>query len=387
MTGPLLLPDASGRLTPYTLSPDRPEFLRPTRPFASRTAFAAAHVVKDPLGSESGEGAVDWDATLRFRDHLWSYGLGVAEAMDTAQRGMGLDYGATRVLIERACVAARAVGGAIVCGAGTDQLPPGPATSLTVISDAYEEQCAHIEAAGGGVVVMASRQLAATARGPEDYAAVYDRVLEQVGGPVIIHWLGEMFDPALAGYWGSADVGEAMDSCLDVISRHARKVRGVKLSLLDAAHEKTMRARLPSGVRMFTGDDFNYPELILGDGTHDSDALLGIFDPIAAAASAALQALDADDVAAYERVFAPTVPLARKVFEAPTYYYKTGVVFLAFLNGFQDHFRMLAGLESARSIVHLSELFRLADAAGVLQDPELAARRMRLVLQLSGIDA
>jgi len=349
-------------------------------------AYAAAHVVKDPLGAESGEKAVDWDATLAFREHLWSYGLGVAEAMDTAQRGMGLDYEATKVLIARASAAAKAAGGAIVCGAATDQLPAGEPASLERIAEAYEEQVAHIEASGGRVVVMASRHLAAAAKGPEDYATVYDRVLGQVKEPVIIHWLGEMFDPALAGYWGSRDVAEAMDVCLDLLGRHAAKIEGIKLSLLDAGHERTMRARLPGGVRMFTGDDFHYPELILGDGEHHSDALLGIFDAIAPAASAALQALDAGDTARFEEILAPTVPLSRKIFEAPTFYYKTGIVFLAYLNGFQDHFRMVAGLESARSVLHLSELFVLANEAGLLRDPALATERMRLVLRLAGVE-
>lgn len=381
----LKLPLAGGVLETYRLVDDRPDFAKPTAPITSRVAYAAAHVVKDPFGPDAGAKAVDWDATLAFRDHLWSYGLGVAEAMDTAQRGMGLDYEATKVLIERSCAAARAAAGRIVCGAATDQLPAGAAASLADVTAAYEEQCEHIEAAGGRVVVMASRHLAAAARGPHDYAQVYDRVLTQVREPVVIHWLGAMFDPALEGYWGSRDLSEAMDVCLDVIGRHADKVEGVKLSLLDASQELKMRARLPEGVRMFTGDDFNYPGLILGDAQGRSDALLGIFDAIAPAASAALQALDAGDVEAYSRIMDPTVPLSRKIFEAPTYNYKTGIVFLAYLNGFQDHFRMIGGLESARSIVHLSELFRLADAAGVLAQPELAVRRMGLVLELAGV--
>ncbi len=387
MSGDLRLPQAGGALTSYRMRTDRPTFHKPASPITSRLAYAAAHVVKDPFGAASGEGAVDWAATLAFREHLWSYGLGVAEAMDTAQRGMGLDYEATKVLIARSCAAANAAGSAIVCGAATDQLPAGTPASLATITAAYEEQCEHIEAAGGRVVVMASRHLAAAARGPEDYAQVYDRVLSQVREPVIIHWLGEMFDPALAGYWGASDLAGAMDVCLDVMGRNASKVAGIKLSLLDADKEVSLRARLPAGVRMFTGDDFNYPKLILGDGTHRSDALLGIFDAIAPAASAALQALDGSDEAEYARIFDPTVPLSRKIFETPTYNYKTGIVFLAYLNGFQEHFRMVAGLESARSIVHLSELFRLADAAGVLLEPDLAVRRMRLVLELAGVAA
>lgn len=380
------LPQAGGGLREYTPRAEPPDFGKPTSPIRSRVAYAAAHVVKDPVGAESGEKTVDWDATLAFREHLWSYGLGVAEAMDTAQRGMGLDYEATKVLIARASAAAKAAGGAIVCGAATDQLPAGEPASLERIAAAYEEQVAHIEASGGRVVVMASRHLAAAAKGPEDYATVYDRVLAQVKEPVIIHWLGEMFDPALAGYWGSRDVAEAMDVCLDLLGRHASKVEGIKLSLLDAGHERSMRAKLPGGVRMFTGDDFHYPELILGDGEHHSDALLGIFDAIAPAASAALQALDEGDTGRFEEILAPTVPLSRKIFEAPTFYYKTGIVFLAYLNGFQDHFRMVAGLESARSVLHLSELFVLANEAGLLRDPELATERMRLVLRLAGVE-
>ena len=387
MSRDLLLPRKDGSLTRYSPRSAPPRWPRPTAPFRSRVAYAAAHVVKDPLGPDSGPDAIDWEATVAFRRHLWSYGLGVAEAMDTAQRGMGLDYEATKALITRACAAAREVGGAIVCGASTDQGPDGAALSLDDIADLYLEQVEHIEAAGGRVVVMASRHLARVAAGPEDYAHVYDRVLARVREPAVIHWLGEMFDPALTGYWGSRDVGAAMDACLDVIARHADKVEGIKLSLLDAGHEVTMRARLPAGVRMLTGDDFNYPELILGDGEHHSDALLGIFDAIAPAASAALQALDAGDVARYREALEPTVPLSRLVFEAPTFNYKTGVVFLAYLNGFQDHFRMVAGMESARNVRHLGELFVLADEAGVLLDPELAVERMRLVLRLAGVEA
>ena len=381
----LRLPQPDRTLRPYTPSVRPASFAPPSAPIRSRVAFAAAHVVRDPLGKDAGEGAIDWGATLAFREHLWGYGLGVAEAMDTAQRGMGLDYAATRVLITRACEAARATDGRIACGAGTDQLPPGPA-DLEAIADAYEEQCAHVEAAGGQVVLMASRQLAATARGPEDYAQVIDRVMAARDRRVILHWLGPMFDPALEGYWGSRDLDEATAACLDLLARHAPRIEGIKLSLLDDRRETELRRRLPAGVRMFTGDDFHYPELILGDGEATSDALLGIFDAIAPAASAALQALDAGDEARFREVLAPTVPLSLKLFEAPTYHYKTGIVFLAYLNGFQDHFRMLGGLESARGIVHLAEVFVLADAAGLLRDPDLARERMQLVLRLAGID-
>src|SRR5690606_30614641 len=277
----LVLPRRDGRLERYAPRLEGPEWPRPAAPFRSRVAYAAAHVVKDPLGPDSGPEAIDWDATVAYRRHLWSYGLGVAEAMDTAQRGMGLDWEATKVLVQRACLAAREAGGAIVCGASTDQGPAGETLALDDIVELYLEQVEHIEASGGRVVVMCSRHLARAARGPDDYAYVYDRVLSRVKEPAVVHWLGEMFDPSLAGYWGSRDVAAAMDACLAVLTAHADKVEGIKLSLLDAAHEVTMRARLPGGVRMFTGDDFNYPDLILGDGTHHSDALLGIFDAIA----------------------------------------------------------------------------------------------------------
>ncbi len=386
MSASLRLPRSGGGFTQFRPREDRPTFVQPSGPLRSRVAYAAAHVVKDPLGPPSGPDAIDWEATIAFRRHLWSYGLGVAEAMDTAQRGMGLDYEATQELISRACAAAREGGGSIVCGAGTDQLPAGADVPLEDIAGAYLEQVAHIEGAGGRVVVMASRHLARAAKDPDDYASVYDRVLSRVKEPVIIHWLGEMFDPALTGYWGASDVRAAMDVCLDVLRSHAGKIEGIKLSLLDAGHEVDMRARLPEGVRMFTGDDFNYPELILGDGERHSDALLGIFDAIAPAASAALQALDAGNVDSYKRILEPTVPLSRHIFEAPTFNYKTGVVFLAYLNGFQDHFRMVAGLESARDVTHLSELLTLADDAGVLRDPGLAVERMRLVLRLAGVE-
>ncbi|WP_225962794.1 DUF993 family protein [Actinomadura algeriensis] len=355
-------------------------FAASAAPFASRVAYAAAHVVADPFG-----GTLDWDATLAFRRHLWAHGLGVAEAMDTAQRGMGLDWAVTRELIARSGREARAAGGRIVCGAGTDQLPPGPAP-LDAIAAAYEEQLAVVEDAGAVPVLMASRQLAASARTPGDYAAVYGRLLPQLRRPAVLHWLGPMFDPALEGYWGSADLDAAAAALLDLIGAHASKVDGVKISLLDAGREIDLRRRLPGGVRLYTGDDFNYPELIRGDASGHSDALLGVFDPIAPAAAAALRALDAGDAAGYEDAFAPTLPLARHLFETPTFYYKTGVVFLAWLAGHQRHFRMVGGLESARSVPHLARLFELADAAGLFPDPELAAGRMRAWLTVQGIE-
>jgi hypothetical protein len=345
----------------------------------SRIAYAAAHVVADPH-APNGPGLparLDWEATLAFRRHLWALGLGVADAMDTAQRGMGLDWAATRELIARSGAEARACGGRIACGAGTDQLPEGPA-SLDAIAAAYEEQCEVVEAAGARVIVMASRALAAAAGGPEDYATVLSRVLAGVSEPAILHWLGPMFDPALAGYWDPTapdDLDAAMDACVDVIAANAAKVDGIKLSLLDAEREVALRARLPAGVRMYTGDDFNYPELIRSG----SDALLGIFDAIAPAAARALAALDQGDEAGFDAILAPTVPLARHLFSEPTSAYKTGIVFLAWLAGHQDHFRMVGGLETARSVDHLRTAYELALAAGVLPDPELAAARMGLV--------
>ncbi|KAB2365958.1 dihydrodipicolinate synthase family protein [Actinomadura montaniterrae] len=370
------LPEPDGTLVPYTMGEPR-SYPPPPGPASSRVAYAAAHVVADPYGD-----SLDWDATLAFRRHLWSYGLGVAEAMDTAQRGMGLDWATTRELIVRSSEEALSEGGRIVCGAGTDQLPPVPAT-LDQITAAYEEQLGVIEGAGAVPVLMASRHLAAAARGPEDYAAVYGRLLPQLRNPAVLHWLGPMFDPALEGYWGSSDLDAAADAVLALISEHAAAVDGVKISLLDAGREIAFRRRLPAGVRLYTGDDFNYPELIKGDAEGHSDALLGVFDPIAPAAAAALHALDQGSDA-YDEIFAPTLPLARHLFEAPTYYYKTGVVFLAWLAGHQRHFRMVGGLESARSVPHLSRLFRLADAAGLLPDPDLAATRMRAWLTVQG---
>ncbi len=357
------------------------------RPPMSRVAYAAAHVVADPLANVDPtlEVALDWEATLAYRRHLWDLGLSVAEAMDTAQRGMGLDWKTTKELISRSIAEAREFGGALACGAGTDHLTPSRDVALRDVTRAYEEQVGFVEGEGGRVVLMASRALAAVARGPEEYAEVYGRVLSQATRPAILHWLGEMFDPELAGYWGSENLEEAMDACVGVIREYADKVDGVKVSLLDADREVEMRRRLPEGVRMYTGDDFNYPKLILGDEQGYSHALLGIFDAIAPAASAALAALDAGEADRYEEILAPTVPLSRHIFEAPTRFYKVGVVFLAYLNGHQDHFRMVGGLESSRSVVHLAELFVLADRAGLLSDPEVASERMRRVLTLSGV--
>jgi len=374
------LPRADGTLEDYTPELREPLPVLGAEP-RSRVCFAAAHVVVDPLagGDPTGPAQLDWEATLAFRRHLWAHGLRVAEAMDTAQRGMGLDWAATQALIRHSVAEAKAEGGKLACGAGTDQL--AGAASLDEVRAAYEEQLAFIEGEGAPVILMASRALAAAASGPDDYRAVYGHLLGQAASPVILHWLGDMFDPLLAGYWGSQDLDEAADVVLSIIEAHADKVDGIKVSLLDADKEIALRERLPDGVRMYTGDDFNYPDLIKSG----SDALLGIFDAIAPAAAAAMHALDEGELERYDALLAPTVPLSRHIFKAPTPYYKTGVVFLAYLNGHQDHFRMVGGLESGRSVVHLSELFVLADQAGLLREPDLATARMRLVLELAGI--
>lgn len=345
----------------------------------SRTVFAAAHVVADPSADRSAgaRAVLDWDATLAFRHHLWSLGLGVADAMDTAQRGMGLDWPATKELIRRSGAQAASVGGALCCGVGTDQLPAAPDApySLAGICEAYEAQLEVVEQAGAQPVLMCSRALAASARGPEDYAAVYARLLGQAGRPVILHWLGDMFDPALHGYWGSTDLDAAAASVLGIIREHAAKIDGIKVSLLDADREVALRRALPEGVRLYTGDDFNFPELIAGDEQGFSHALLGIFDPLAAQAAEALGRLDAGDVAGFRAVLDPLVPLARHIFAAPTQFYKTGVVFLAYLSGHQAHFRMVGGQETGRDAAHLEKLYRLAVAGGIFADPELAGSR------------
>ena len=383
----LQLPTSQGRLETFELSAPRHYPQRAERSF-NRVAFSAAHVVADAradidpwLGC-----AIDWDATIAYRLHLWRLGLGVAEAMDTAQRGMGLDWPTSLELIRRSIDAARDVPGAFLAsGAGTDHLAPEAARSIDDVIHAYEVQVEAIEKLGGRIILMASRALARVARSADDYHRVYDRILSQVRQPVIIHWLGDMFDPALAGYWGSTDADAAMEVALAVINGHASRIDGVKISLLDKDKEIAMRRRLASGVRMYTGDDFNYAELIAGDAQGHSDALLGIFDAIAPAASAALAALAAGDRAGFDAILAPTVPLSRHIFKAPTRFYKTGVVFMAYLNGLQDHFVMVGGQQSTRSIQHLAELFRLADRAGLLADPPRAVARMQTVLAMHGI--
>jgi hypothetical protein len=372
----------------YNYTPCHEPLMPPQRTrFETRIAFAAAHVVVDPLRTAEPltHPVVDWDATIAYREHLWSLGFGVAEAMDTAQRGMGLDWPLALELIKRSTAAAKTRAAMVASGAGTDHLPAGKELTLQDVTNAYLEQCEAIQAVDGRIILMASRALAAIARHAEDYASVYASVLSQVQQPVILHWLGPMFDPALQGYWGSSTIPAATENCLSIIRSHREKIDGIKISLLDAELEVNMRRHLPIGVRMYTGDDFNYDRLILGDGHGHSDALLGIFDAIAPAASLALTALDAGDIPRYQQLLSPTVPLSRHIFASPTQHYKTGVVFLAFLNGFQSHFRMVRGLESARSIAHLCELFVLADQAGVLLDPELAIQRMRSFLLLAGV--
>ncbi len=384
----LSLPNADRKFASYTTGepiqfPSKAE----TANF-NRVAYAAAHVVADPLADNDPwlDANIDWDKTIAFRHYLWDLGFGVAEAMDTAQRGGGLDWSAAKLLIKHALEAAKGRPGAkICCGVGTDHLAVTDDVTVDDIIRAYEEQIEAVEGMGGQLIVMASRALARVAKSPADYERVYGRILKQVKEPVIIHWLGEMFDPALAGYWGNADHMAAMETCLNVMHDNAAKIDGVKISLLSKDKEIAMRRRLPQGVRMYTGDDFNYAELIAGDEEGHSDALLGIFDAIAPAASAGLAKLSKGDLQGFHGIMEPTVPLSRHIFKAPTRFYKTGVVFLAWLNGLQDHFIMVGGQESARSILHLAELFRLADKARVLHDPDLAASRMNKLLAVHGL--
>jgi hypothetical protein len=383
------LPSANRSIETYRLAASRP-FPAKLQGALNRVAFSAAHVVSDPLADVDPwlTAAVDWDKTIAFREHVWDLGLGVAEAMDTAQRGMGLDWPTSLELIQRSVRAAKARGNALVfAGAGTDHLAPQDARSLDDVIRAYEEQIAAVEKADGRIILMASRALAKIGRNADDYAKVYDRILSQTAQPVIIHWLGDMFDPALANYWGTSNLDRAMDVAVGVVNANAAKVDGVKVSLLDKQREIDMRRRLDKNVRMYTGDDFNYAELIAGDEQGFSHALLGIFDAIAPAASYALSRLAAGDAQGFHDVLGPTVPLSRHIFKAPTRFYKTGIVFMAYLNGHQDHFTMVGGQESTRSTLHLAELFRLADQAGLLANPELATRRMKAVLALRGIEA
>ncbi len=385
----LSLPTYANRLEDYRLVGDALTPRAPDIPL-TRTAFAAAHVVSDPMAERApwvGRPAVDWDNTLRFRHWLWDQGLGLAEAMDTAQRGMGVDWLTAKELIRRTMREARAhpMKPRVACGAGTDQKDLSELKAVDDIVAAYSEQMEEIENAGGQVIIMASRALPAIQAGPDDYAEVYGALLDQAAAPVILHWLGDMFDPALTGYWGSKDVNLASETVLSIIRAHEDKVDGIKISLLDRAHEEKFRARLPESVRLYTGDDFNYADLIEGDGTRYSHALLGAFAAIAPAASQALEALAKNERQAYHRLFAPTVPLSREIFKAPTQFYKAGIAFLAWLNDAQDHFIMPGGFQSSREIAHYAEVFRLADKARVLSKPDIAAQRMTLLLKLHGI--
>jgi hypothetical protein len=394
MSHNLQLPNAQGQIEKYMLvgtSPVKPQ----TGVRFNRIAYSAAHVVNNPLAAHDPwlDCALDWDATIAYRQHLWSLGMGVAEAMDTAQRGMGLDWPTSLELIGRSLDAARDVPGAFMAsGCGTDHLNLDGISSVDEVMEGYEFQMAAIEKLGGKLIVMASRALARVAKSPADYERVYDRILSQAKQPVILHWLGDMFDPALKGYWGSQNTQEAMDTALGIIQAYASKVDGIKISLLNKDKEIEMRRRLPAHVRMYTGDDFNYAELIAGDGFGEhivqgqSDALLGIFDAIAPAASAALGELAQGHLEKFHAILGPTVPLSRHIFKAPTRFYKTGVVFMAWLNGHQNHFTMVGGQQSTRSVVHLAELFKLADAANLLEYPDLAQHRMKIMLSMHGIE-
>lgn len=384
----LKLPKADRSIETYRLAASR-TFPAKLEGHLNRIAFSAVHTVADPFADNDPwlSVAVDWDKTIAFREHVWDLGLGVAEAMDTAQRGMGLDWPTSLELITRSVSAAKRRNALVFSGAGTDHLAVEDAKTIDDVIRAYEEQISAVEKVGGRIILMASRALAKLGRNAHDYAKVYDRVLSQVSEPVIIHWLGDMFDPALAGYWGTGDLDKAMDTAIAIINGNAAKVDGVKVSLLDKQREIDMRRRMDKRIKMYTGDDFNYAELIAGDEHSFSHALLGIFDAIAPAASYALSRLAAGDETGFHDVLGPTVPLSRHIFKAPTRFYKTGVVFMAYLNGHQDHFTMVGGQESARSMLHLAELFRLADQAGLLANPELATRRMKTVLASHGLDS
>ncbi|MBN9046025.1 MAG: dihydrodipicolinate synthase family protein [Rhizobiales bacterium] len=385
----LTLPEADGALRPYRLTGTPTE--RPAQAsHFNRIAYAAAHVVSDPNKDTRpwNSPAIDWDATMAFRHHLWSLGFNIAEAMDTSQRGMGLDWAGAQELIRRSLAEAKTVPGAdLASGAGTDHLDPADAKSLDDVIEAYETQAGFIEKHGGRFILMASRALARIARSPDDYARVYGHILSGAREKVVLHWLGDMFDPQLKGYWGSEKFEEALDTVIGIIEANRDKVEGIKISLLEERYELALRDRLPEGVLCFTGDDFNYAPLIEGDGKKHSHALLGIFDAVAPQASKALAALAKGDAQTFRTVIEPTVPLSRKIFEAPTQYYKAGVVFLAWLNGHQSHFTMPGGMQSARGIAHYAEIFRLADKAHVLDRPELAVRRMQSLLSVYGIES
>ena len=374
------LPAAEGKSESYHLA-GTPIAIRKSKAPFSRVAFAAAHVVAHPLSSVP---ALDWDKTLAFRHYLLDQGFGIAEAMDTSQRGMGLDWPMALELISRSLKSAGPAASRIYSGCGTDHLLPSDARSIDDVVKAYLEQLHAIQKLGGRVILMASRALVRVAKSSDDYVSVYARVLKEADHPVILHWLGEMFDPALKGYWGSDGFPDAMKTCLSVINTNAAKVDGIKISLLDAQKEIIFRRQIPPSVKMYTGDDFNYPELIAGDEQGYSHALLGIFAAIAPAAALALSALAKGNIKKFNSIMAPTVPLSRLIFQAPTQYYKTGIVFLAWLNGHQEHFIMVNGAQSARPLFHFTEIFKLADQAGLLRDPDLAVKRMKTLLALYG---
>ena len=379
----IALPDTAGRRTDYVLT-GKPVAAGKLGRNPARTVYSAAHVVADPFtpNDPSGRAAIDWAKTMEFRRYLASLGLGIAEAMDTAQRGMGLDWPGALELIRRT---REELPDALVAnGCGTDHLDSATVTSLEDVRRAYLEQAEAIQKIGGRLILMASRALVRVAVKPEDYIKIYSDVLAACDEPVILHWLGNMFDPQLAGYWGDAAFEPAMQTALAVIEGNTAKVDGIKISLLDKEKEIVMRRCLPAGVKMYTGDDFNYPELIEGDSEGYSHALLGIFDPLAPAAAYAVERLGEGDMAAFRATLDPTVPLARLIFRAPTQYYKTGVVFLAWLNGFQDHFVMLNGAQAMRPLPYFVDVFRLADQCGLLRDPELSAQRMKTLLALYG---
>ncbi len=379
------LPDAHGKHGSYSLMGEPLAIKKPRHAF-NRVAFAAAHVVADPFSNAdpSGSPALDWEKTLAYRSYLLDLGFGIAEAMDTSQRGMGLDWAKAHELIGHSLTSAGKRAGMIFSGCGTDHLAPADARSLDDVVKAYLEQLHAIQKLGGRIILMASRALVKVAGSPEDYVKVYSRVLAEADQPVILHWLGEMFDPALKGYWYSTRFEAAMETCLAAIDANVKKVDGIKISLLDDQKEVVMRRRLPASVKMYTGDDFNYPELIAGDDQGSSHALLGIFDAIAPAASGALAALARGQMKKYHALMGPTVPLSRLIFRAPTQYYKTGIVFLAWLNGHQDHFVMVGGAQAMRPLPYFTEIFKLADQAGLLADPDLAVKRMKQLLAVYG---
>ena len=379
------LPNKTGKAEIYVLRGEPLVVRKPKRPF-NRICFAAAHVVADPFADADPSGAptLDWKRTMAYRKHLLDLGFGIAEAMDTSQRGMGLDWPTALELIRRSLDHAGERASLIYSGVGTDQLAVADTRSLDDVVRAYLEQLHAVQKMGGRVILMASRALVRVAKSSADYEKVYARVLAEADHPVVLHWLGEMFDPALKGYWGSEDFSQAVDTALRMINANVTKVDGIKISLLDDQKEIIMRRKLPSAVKMYTGDDFNYPALIVGDEKGYSHALLGVFDAIAPAASLALSALSKGNLQKYNSLMEPTVPLSRLIFRAPTQFYKTGIVFLAWLNGHQDHFVMINGAQAMRPLAYFTEVFKLADQAWLLRDPDLAMRRMKQMLAVYG---